>query len=199
MQQENTQDAHLKQMKDENNQKPGELKFTKMLEATAGSQAEGKHTLMFDRTGGLIPRFYYYKAKLIDFNKEVLKMKAKNQTVDAAKEVLRQSIVNAAKWGQTIVLDIDMQMPDWKSKSEHDLFDADLIFNLEQLKNGDNCKKILKEDEDVDENEVAGNYYVRDDFEMVFVYKYKNEEHMQQVMNSIPHFQTSWNAFIVTN
>ena len=95
---------------------PEVIKLTNMLQATGDTHEAGKYTLLFDKTNGLVPRFYHYKAKLIDFKKEVLKMQAFNQSVDSTKEVLRRTIVNHAKYGFTVALDINTQMPDWKSK-----------------------------------------------------------------------------------
>ena len=56
-----------------------------------------------------------------------------------------------AKYGFTVALDINTEMPDWKSHSEEELFDADLMFDFEKLRKDENCKKILKKEEDVDD------------------------------------------------
>ena len=79
-------------------------------------------------------------------------MKAFKQDVDHTKEILRQSIVNHAKFGFTVALDVNMEMPDWKTKQVDELYDSDLMFDFQNLRKEDNAKKILTDEkEDVDD------------------------------------------------
>ena len=49
---------------------PEVVQMTNLLTATADTHQANRYVLLFDKTNGLVSRFYHYKAKLIDLKKE---------------------------------------------------------------------------------------------------------------------------------
>ena len=71
---------------------------------------------------------------MIEFNKELLKLEARGQTVNDATEVLRSQIIKNAKFGDILAIKMGSYMPDWKGPFNCDLFDPNIIFNFQAFR-----------------------------------------------------------------
>ena len=72
-----------------------------------------------------------------------------------------------------MAVNLGTYIPEWKTATSEDkLFDADLIFDFEAFRTGKNCHRILKEEENVDEHGNYGQYYMKEDFQIILIYGY---------------------------
>ena len=55
---------------------PEEIQFTNLQQVASNSLEQKKYAVIFDKTDGLPATFYHYKARCVDFNKELLKAQA---------------------------------------------------------------------------------------------------------------------------
>ena len=82
-----------------------------------------------------------------------------SQTKEGAIEIIREAVMWAAKVGDTLAVNMDLFIPDWKEDFTHKgeggpcsgMFDTDLIFDFQRFRKYENYKKILKKEEDVDD------------------------------------------------
>ena len=151
-----------------------------------------KYCVFFDNTGGNVATFFSYKGHLVDFNKEMMKVETGNKSVADACEVLRTSVIGGMRNGTCVALNMDNYMPDFKNEYNKpdgcELWDTDVVFDFSTFRADEEIyKKIMKKEEDVD---MMGNkwcFSIMKDFQMCLLYSYKNEDHAQKVMDSLPH------------
>ena len=175
------------------------IKLPELIDAYKSARQEQRYCLLFDSTQGNAATFFHYKARLKDFNKEIMKINKGSQTKDGAIEVLREGLMWAAKIGDTFAVNMDLFIPDWKNDFTYKdgLFNTDLIFDFKRFRKDENYKAILQKEEDIDDQNNVGCYFMNMDFQIVFIYSFQGDDHMQKVIASIPHFESSWKAFVI--
>ena len=107
-------------------------------------------------------------------------MELGKQTREEAMEQLRQYIVKHAKHGAIAAVNMTTHVPDWKEPlaEQDDTFDVNLIFDFQKLRKDKNYLKILKEGENTGEDGNVGYYFIKEEFQLVLIYSYKDDEHM---------------------
>lgn len=89
--------------------------------------------------------------------------------------------------GDRVVFFIDKIAPDFKNKfTDPNYFPTDKVFNFNEWRQKENYKKILKEDEDKDVFGNRGFYEMKDNFTLLILATYTDDETMQEVMKNIP-------------
>ena len=86
------------------------------MDAYEGARARNKFCLFFDTTNGNVATFFYYKARLKDFNKEIMKVQSGNKTKEDAVEVVRDGIMWAGKVGDTLAVNFEGYVLDFKNE-----------------------------------------------------------------------------------
>ena len=122
--------------------------------------------VFFDSTHGNVATFFHYKARLKDFHKEIMKVQAQSRTKEEAVNVIREGIMWAAKVGTPIAINFEGYNIDLKDEWNlpDALFDTNLIFDSKTFRENENYKKILKPEEDVDDQGNKGYYLMKKDY-----------------------------------
>ena len=78
------------------------------------------------------------------------------------------------------------------------VFDADFIFQFKKFRENENYKAILMKEEDEDAQGNKGIYLMKKDFQLCLIYSFKSEKEILEVLTKIPHYNASFNIFIVS-
>ena len=152
----------------------------------AAARAAGKYVVLFDTTGNC-EVFFRYKGTLVEFHKSVIGITMGAKTLDDTMDELRRTLVHTMKSGDKFVIYFDKMAPNFKTQYTKDgAFPTKDLTNFALWREIDNYKKVVKEEEDVDVNNNKGWYRMKDDFELIFMGTYQDEETCKQVLDNIP-------------
>ena len=140
---------------------------------------------MFDKTGNC-DKFFTYYTKLIEFQKEMLKVTVGEQIEADALELIRKKMVGSLLHGKTLVIFVDSLRPNFKEDyhgTEQTL--PEWVFDYQKLKQ--NFIKIVNDEENYDDNGNKGYFARNPSFAMIILAKYKNEDDIAEFEQMIPY------------
>uniref|UniRef100_UPI0035C68DCE hypothetical protein n=1 Tax=Serratia quinivorans TaxID=137545 RepID=UPI0035C68DCE len=113
--------------------------LAKLMDIGAESKAEGKYTLVWDKTGN-VATFMGYKASLIDFNKDVVKVGMGGMKPEDALDNLRKSLAKSACKGGICCINLDKTKPDFKGdyKEGPNNWNSNNVFDYAHFHQADN-------------------------------------------------------------
>ena len=101
--------------------------------------------------------------------------------------------------GQNLIIDLDKFVPDFKTKytNEAENFPADTVFNQVAFKDPGAHMKMVRDEEN---KNVLGDkdcFMMHENFNIVFVAKYKDDATCQTVIDNIPHSDLMAKFYII--
>ena len=169
--------------------------MTKVEEA----RNNGKYALILDYQGN-VPTFFQYKGKLIDFNKEKLKVSMGSQTKEEALDAIRKAFVFAMKNGDLLCVNMDIVNADFKVEYKDDkIFNAEKFFEFASWRDNDTKPYLpyVKEEEMTGPGGInSGVYFVDDQFGMAICSTVKDADDLAALLASIPHVE-NFEKFII--
>ena len=129
-----------------------------------------------------------------------MKVQTGNKTKEQVVEVIREGIMWAAKVGDTLAVNMDSFNPDFKTEWNfpEEKFDTHLLFNSKEFRENENFKKMLKENEDVDNDGNKGYYFIKPDYQLALIYNYESDAHIGEVLANLP-CPEGFEVFIIRN
>ena len=122
-----------------------------------------------------------------DFHKEMLACQIGSKSIQNALELLRAALVYSMRVGDTFVINCEQLNPnfkwDWQSDEEMPFDD---ICDFDKWREEEEYMKIVRGSENRDLLGKPNMYVMQDSFTMCFLYKYKSDEQMIEVINNIP-------------
>lgn len=108
--------------------------FLKQLEVVADECGQtDKYAIIWDKTGSCMS-FFSYRANIVHFDKEVLKVRSGTQTPLDACEAIRKGAVGTMSSGRRLVISVNEECPDFNndytSGEDKTIFPASDIFNF---------------------------------------------------------------------
>ena len=120
--------------------------LTQLLVQVESARENGKYVFVQDLSERANV-FFQYKGKLVEFNKEVMKVMVGRQTKEQALEDLRKAFVNAMRIGDTLAIDLgdlDINFQEYTSDS---IFPTAKVLDFENARKRENYEKWVKPEE----------------------------------------------------
>jgi hypothetical protein len=128
------------------------IKLSQLFEKMNEAKQLGLHVCIQDTTDQVCT-FYQYNphTKLLDFNKEILKHRAKTSSKEDVQEVLRKGAIYSMRHGTTFSINLDVLLGDFQSTyKDPDQWPSHKIFDLENWRKNKNYEVIVREEDKVD-------------------------------------------------
>ncbi|CAI2381633.1 unnamed protein product [Moneuplotes crassus] len=138
------------------------INLTELETAIEDAWTENKVPFFFD-TQGNAEVFFKYKANLVELNRMQVALAAEETTVDDVKEKIRTHLLYALKSGSCIVFFVDKLMGKFEDYYDESFLPKE-IFDPTEIVKPEIYKKILKEDEDMDNFGNKGGFYHQETF-----------------------------------
>ena len=143
------------------------IKLTALQKAIDESWENGKTAFIFDPTE-LAPRFFVYSGKLVELNRTMVKMSMGAATLEDLREEIRRQFYFAMKNGETLAFYSDKLIGRFNEYFDEKSIPEE-IFDPKQITDENIYKKILKEDEDVDNFGNKGYFSMKDEFKVCMI------------------------------
>ncbi|CAI2381816.1 unnamed protein product [Moneuplotes crassus] len=141
------------------------INLTELETAIEDAWTENKVPFFFD-TQGNAEIFFKYKANLVELSRMQVALAAEETTVDDVKEKMRAQLVYSLKAGDAYVIFLDKLMGKFEDYYDEECIPKEL-FDPTEIVKPEIYKKILKEDEDVDNFGNKGGFYHQETFRVV--------------------------------
>ena len=165
-----------------------EMKLTQLEKVCDQALANQQYVLMVDKTGNAAT-FFNYKAKMREFQREVMAVAMGKKEKKEACEALRSMLVHSMNYGDRFAIFLDKMAPDFKSEYNFapDHWPSDEIFDFPKWRQPECHMKIVKDDENESPQKIKGKFEMKENFQMIILASYTSDEDMQKVVASIPH------------
>ena len=118
----------------------------------------------------------------------MLSVQVGKKTKEEAIEFIRKGVVYAMRLGDTICLNLDNLVPDFKTEwTDEDELPMDEICDFEHWRKEENYIKIVKPNENHDLLQNKNMFTMKEDFSVCFLSVYRSDEDMLRVYENIPH------------
>lgn len=123
------------------------IRMTQMPGSIKNAIDFSQYCIICDKTGQA-STYFDYKAHQINFNSEIRKCQANEKTKEESLDSLRNALVYSMEKGDTLVINCDVERPDWRndwSCETGDLWPAQDIFDFDKWHEEENYLKVVKE------------------------------------------------------
>ena len=146
-----------------------EIKLNKLGEEVEHHLLHKRYCFIQDLNGNA-KVYFQYKAQMVEFFKEVMKVQAGRQTKDEASETLRQQFVHAMRSGSTLAIclsDLEISIKDYVNEA---IFPLSKILDFESAREPDSYVNFVKPEEKHGfDGKVNGVFQMQKSFTIVFV------------------------------
>ena len=159
----------------------------------------GQYCLVVDKTEKAAI-YFTYKATLKEFGRDILAVRMGRKDKREAAEVLRKSLVYCMRAGDRFVIYLDKMTCDLKQEYNiPDHFPTEEIFDFDKWRGNDHYMCVVKTEENHDNENVQGQYFMNSNFQMIVLLTYTSEEDAVNMMKNIPHSDKMAKYVIVDN
>lgn len=123
-----------------------------------------------------------------ELHRDIVAVRAGQETRGDVVEVLRRSLVFSMKRGETWVLNCDKQIPDWRAEwnDEEELPLCDVL-DWEKWHQRNEYMRIVREHENEDFEGNKGNFELREDmFNIVILFSYTTDQDLVRFTKGLP-------------
>ena len=162
------------------------IPIVKLHEELEIAQESCRYALVVDKNENS-SIYFTYKATMVDFHKEVMKVQLGMQGVTSALESLRKALVYSMRIGDTFVINLDKTAPDFHNKYTHDKkFPSESVFCCPIWHDEEEYMKIVLPEENHDLLKNKDMYMMNEKFGLCVLGLYDSDELICQLCDAIP-------------
>ena len=156
-------------------------------EVTAIWENENKTPIILNASG-LMDRFYRHRdVNIIDAKALFLKERMQNISKDRLLEGMRVQLVNAMKYGKTLVISMQTSAADISGRyNQSDAFPVPEVFIPDQIVQERVWSKFVKEEDKVYPNTNVKLFVVKPEFNVVITSQFSEEDHEEFLQDALP-------------